>query len=197
MHLLNIFFIFFRIGLIGFGGGYAIMSIIMQETQALGVTATQFADLTALHLVIPGPIAINAATFAGYQNDGFMGSLIATLGISAPCFIIVLTVMFFLEKFKKSKIVEGLFSGIRPAAIGLIAAASLTIAREVILRKGVSFASFFGGLFTDPGSVVSPMCVIIFALSLLCLTKFKMNPILVTLLAGAAGAVGAFVTGFA
>ena len=188
MQFIYLFTIFFRIGLIGFGGGYAIMSIIMQESQALGVTARQFADLTALHLVIPGPIAINAATFAGYQNSGFAGSLVATLGISAPCFVIVLTVMFFLEKFKKSKIVEGLFSGIRPAAIGLIAAASLAIAREVVLRGGATFSSFFGSVFTDPASAFSPMCLAIFLLSLLGLTKFKMNPIFVTLLAGAAGA---------
>ena len=186
---LNLFLIFFRIGLIGFGGGYAIISIIMQESQNLGVSVEQFADLTALHLVIPGPIAINAATFAGYHNAGVTGSLFATLGISAPCFVIVLTVMFFLEKFKKSKIMNGLLSGIRPAAIGLIAAASLTIAREVILRQGVTFSSFFGNIFTDPLSVVSPMCLLIFVLSLIGLSKFKLNPILVTLLAGAAGAL--------
>ncbi|MCL2060902.1 MAG: chromate transporter [Oscillospiraceae bacterium] len=185
---LNLFFIFFRIGLIGFGGGYAIMSIIMQESVNLGVTVEQFADLTALHLVIPGPIAINAATFAGYQNSGFFGSLTATLGISAPCFIIVLTVMFFLEKFKKSQVVEGLFFGVRPAAIGLIAAASLTIAREVILVGGVTFRSFFANILSDPLSVFSPMCLLIFVASLICLAKFKINPIAVTLLAGAVGA---------
>lgn len=186
---LHLFFVFFRIGLIGFGGGYAIMSIVMQESEKLGVSVQQFADLTALHLVIPGPIAINAATFAGYQNSGFWGSLSATLGISAPCFIIVLTVMYFLEKFKKSKIVEGLFYGVRPAAIGLIAAAALTIAREVILREGVTLSSFFNGVFSSPASVLSPMCLVIFILSLICLARFKMNPILVTVLAGVAGAL--------
>lgn len=185
---LKLFFIFFRIGLIGFGGGYAIISIIMQESISLGVTVEQFADLTALHLVIPGPIAINAATYAGYQNSGFWGSLFATLGISAPCFLIVLTVMYFLEAFKSSKIIEGLFSGIRPAAIGLIAAASLSIAREVIVRPGVGVASFFSGLLSSPSSVFSPACLVIFILSVFCLTKFKMNPVLVTILAGVAGA---------
>ena len=185
----ELFIIFFRIGLIGFGGGYAIMSIIMQESQRLGVTAEQFADLTALHLVIPGPIAINAATYAGYHYANIPGSLVATLSISAPCFIIVLTVMFFLEKFKKSKIMDGMLSGIRPAAIGLIAAASMTIARDVILRQGVTFAAFFNNIFADPFSVISPMCLLIFALSLIALSKFKINPILVTLLAGAAGAI--------
>ena len=186
---LNLFLVFFRIGLLGFGGGYAIMSIIMQESQKLGVSVQQFADLTALHLVIPGPIGINAATFAGYQNAGVLGSLFATLGIGAPCFIIVLTVMFFLEKFKRSKIVEGLFFGIRPAAIGLIAAASIAIAREVILKQGVTFAFFTENIFTNPLSVFSPMCLVIFIASLICLSRFKMNPVLVTLLAGAAGVI--------
>ena len=186
---LNLFLVFFRIGLLGFGGGYAIMSIIMQESQKLGVSIQQFADLTALHLVIPGPIGINAATFAGYQNSGFLGSLFATLGISAPCFIIVLTIMFFLEKFKRSKIVEGLFSGVRPAAIGLIAAASLAIAREVILKEGVTFAYIMENIITDPLSVFSPWCLLIFIASLFCLSKFKINPIFVTLLAGVAGVI--------
>ena len=184
---INLFLVFFRIGLLGFGGGYAIMSIIMQESQKLGVSVQQFADLTALHLVIPGPIGINAATFAGYQNSGFFGSLSATLGISAPCFVIVLTVMYFLERFKRSKIVDGMFSGIRPAAIGLIAAASVAIAREVILKQGVTLKYFAENIFSDPLSVFSPMCLLIFLASLISLWKFKLNPILVTLLAGAAG----------
>lgn len=186
---LNLFFIYFRIGVIGFGGGYAIVSIIMQESVKLGVSIEQFADLTALQLVIPGPLAINAATYAGYLNSGVWGSLFATLGISAPCYVIVLTVMYFLDRFKKSKITEGLFLGIRPAALGLIGAASMIIAREVIISEGVTYGSFFAGLASDPFSVFAPGCLAIFLLSLLCLSKFKMNPILVTLLAGAAGAL--------
>ena len=188
MIFINLFFIFFRIGLVGFGGGYAIMSIIMRESLELGVTPEQFADLVAFHLVVPGPIAINAATFVGYFNSGVWGSLIATLGISAPCYVLVLTVMFFLERFKKSKIMEGILSGIRPAAVGLIAAAAMTIARDVIIREGVGFGTFFGGLFTNPASVVSPACLVIFLAAFISLWKFKVNPILVTLLAGAAGA---------
>jgi len=184
----SLFFVFFRIGLVGFGGGYAIMSIIMQESLALGVSPELFADLVAFHLVVPGPIAINAATFVGYFNSGFWGSLVATLGISAPCYVVVLTVMFFLEKFRKSKVLDGILSGIRPAAIGLIAAAALTIARDVIIRNRDSFASFFNGLFTDPLSVLSPMCLIIFLVSFIALWKFRVNPIIVTLLSGVAGA---------
>ena len=186
---LYLFFIFFRIGVIGFGGGYAIVSIIMQESIRLGSTAEQFADLAALELVIPGPLAINASTYAGYLNSGILGSIVATLGISAPCYVIVLAVMYFLEKFKKSKIAEGLFAGIRPAAIGLIAAAAMIIAREVIIYKGVTLPSFFGGLASDPLSVFAPGCLLIFLLSIFCLWKLRMNPILVTLLAGAAGAL--------
>jgi len=189
MTLLYLFFVFFRIGIIGFGGGYAILSIIMQESIKLGVSAEQFADLVALHLVVPGPIAINAATYAGYFYSGLWGSLAATLGVSAPCFAVVLTVMYFMDKFKKSSVLEGMLSGIRPAAIGLIAAAALTVARGVIISQGVTFNSFFNGIFTDPLSVFSPVCLLICIASFFCLKKLKMNPIIVTLLAGAAGAV--------
>jgi len=188
---LNLFLIFFRIGLIGFGGGYAIMSIIMQESVNLGVSAELFADLVALHLVIPGPIAINAATFAGYFHSGFWGSLVATLGVSAPCYAVVLTVMYFLERFKKSKIMEGVLAGIRPAAIGLIAAAALTIAKGVIIKQDAAAGAsvFFEKLFSEPFTAFSPMCLLIFVMSLVSLLKFKLNPILVTVLAGVAGAV--------
>ncbi|MDR3120871.1 MAG: chromate transporter [Clostridiales bacterium] len=184
---LTLFFIFFRIGLVGFGGGYAILSIILTELGNLGVTVQQYADLTAIDLVVPGPIAINAATYVGYLNSGFLGSLFATLGISLPCYLIVLTVMFFLEKFKRSKVVQGIFAGVRPAAIGLIAAASLAIARDVILPEGTTIQTFFTGLFRSPLSVLSPVCLLIFVLSTVALTKFKANPIAVTVLAGVAG----------
>jgi chromate transporter len=97
--------------------------------------------------------------------------------------------MFFLEKFKKSKIMEGVLYGIRPAAIGLIAAVALTIGREIIIKPDLTYASFFGGLFSEPLSVFSPACLIIFLAALLCLWKVKVNPIIVTLAAGIAGAI--------
>ena len=68
---LLLFYTFFKIGLFGFGGGYAMMSMIMVECEKLSITLAQFADLNALDMIVPGPIAINAATYVGYLHSGF------------------------------------------------------------------------------------------------------------------------------
>jgi chromate transporter len=184
-----LFFIFFRIGLIGFGGGYAIISIIATELGALGISSQQFADLVAVDLIVPGPLAVNGATYVGYLNSGFWGALAATLGICAPSYIVVLSVMYFIEKFKQSRFVQGFMRGVRPAAIGLIAAASMTVGKDVFLAEGTTFQSFFGSLFSDPLAVISPAGLLLFVLAAFALTKLKANPILVTVLAGVAGAI--------
>jgi chromate transporter len=185
LSLARLFFLMFRIGLIGLGGGYAIVSIIMTELENLGVSVEQFADLTAVDLIVPGPLAINAATYVGYINAGFIGALVATLGISLPAYAIVFTVMYFLDKFKKSRLMQGLLAGIRPVAIGLIAAAALTIAGDVILRETVDFRTFF----LHPLAAISPVYLLLFILAAFALLKLKANPILVTVLAGIAGAI--------
>ncbi|MDR1440308.1 MAG: chromate transporter [Clostridiales bacterium] len=187
--LVVLFLIFFRIGLIGFGGGYAIISIIASELGSLGISSQQFADLVAIDLVVPGPLAVNGATYVGYLSSGFWGALAATLGISLPSYAVVLSVMYFVDKFRQSRFVQGFLAGVRPAAIGLIAAASMTIGKDVFLVEGTTFGSFFGSLLGDPLSVRSPVCLIIFILATVALAKLKANPILVTVLAGAAGAL--------
>ena len=187
MRLVNLFWIFFRIGVICFGGGYAILSYIMREVGAIGITAQQFADLAALDLVVPGPIAINAATYVGYLDGGVPGAAAATLGICMPVYLIVPTAMYFLERFKRSRLLQSMLAFIRPAAIGLIAAASLTIAGSVIIAEQAQGARFFEEFLRAPASALSFPALAIFVLAAAALIKFEANPILVTVLAGAAG----------
>ncbi len=176
---------FFKIGLMGFGGGYSMLSMIITESEKFSVTTQQFADLNALDMVVPGPIAINAATYVGYLYAGFWGAAAATIGVSLPSFILIALVMRFIEKYKENKFMSGFLSGVKPAAVGLIAAAAFTIASGVLVWPGAQISN----IFSDPLGTVSVFLVAVFVITAAANIKFNINPILLTLLAGAAGAV--------
>ena len=182
---LSLFYTFFRIGLVGFGGGYAMISMIMIDCEKYGVTTAQFADLNTLDMVVPGPIAINAATYVGYLYAGFPGSLAATVGVSLPSFFIVALVLHFLSKYRENKIMNGALSGIKPAAVGLIAAAAVTIAMGIMFVPGMGLET----ILTDPLGTVSFLLAGIFIATAVANICFKVNPILLTLMAGVVGAV--------
>ena len=185
LNLVSLFFSFFKIGIAGFGGGYAMLSIILSESSKFGITMEQFAELNALDMIVPGPIAINAATYVGYLHSGFLGALAATLGVMLPSFIIVTLVLHFMNRFKGNRFMNGFLSGIKPAAAGLVAAAALTIASEVLLRQGAVKSD----LFENPLKALSLLLISVFAVTAVANIKFKINPILLTVLAGIAGAV--------
>lgn len=185
MVLLELFLSFFKIGVAGFGGGYAMMSLIINESAGFGISHEQLADLVALDMIVPGPIAINAATYVGHVSAGPLGALAATLGVIAPCFIIVLLFMFFLRRFRENRIVNGFLSGVKPVAVGLVAAAAITIASEVLLREGFGRSD----ILTEPLQAFSPFLVVIFAVVAFANIRFKVDPILMTVMAGVAGAL--------
>ncbi len=98
---------FFKIGIAGFGGGYAMLSMIVRESEKFNVTLQQFADLNALDMIVPGPIAINAATYVGYLDAGFWGALAATLGVVLPSFILVTLMMRFIARYREAALPRG------------------------------------------------------------------------------------------
>ena len=183
--LLKLFLAFFKIGATGFGGGYAMLSMIFAESSEFGITPEQFADLNALDMVVPGPLGINAATYVGYLYAGVPGAVVATLGLMLPSFIIVALVLFFINRFRKSRLISGFLFGVKPAAVGLIAAASVTIASGVLLRQGAVTSD----IFIDPLGAFSLFLVGVFVVTAIANIKFKVDPILLTVLAGVAGAV--------
>ena len=187
LNCIRLFYVFFKVGMFGFGGGYAMMSMIMVESEKLSITMEQFADLNALDMVVPGPIAINAATYVGYLNSGFWGALAATLGVMLPSFIIVSFVMLFIQKYRENTIMKSALSGIKPAAVGLISAAALMIGANVLMKPGMDSST----LFTDPTGTVSFLMLGIFAAAAILNIKFEFNAILLTV---AAGIVGAFLS---
>lgn len=116
----DLFFVFFKIGLFSFGGGLAMVSVIQQEVLAHGwIPAAEYARIITISQMTPGPIAVNTATYVGARVCGpdfvpaFMGSFIATLGVSLPSFIIVYFVARSLEKFSQSRLVKEALCGIR------------------------------------------------------------------------------------
>ncbi len=123
----DLFFVFFKIGLFSFGGGLAMVSVIQQEVLAHGwIPAAEYARIITISQMTPGPIAINTATYVGARVCGpdaftaFLGSLIATLGVSLPSFIIVYFVARSLQKFSSSTLVQQALCGIRPAVIAFM-----------------------------------------------------------------------------
>ena len=168
---LRLLYTFFIIGIAGFGGGYAMMSMIITESAKFGITTAQMADLNALDMVVPGPIAINAATYVGYLHVGFWGSLAATIGVALPSIIIVVVVMRFIMRYRENRLVAGFLSGIKPAAAGLIAAAALTSAQACCCAPPTAAT-----LLTDPlGALSLPLIGIFAAFVAVANIRFRVN----------------------
>ena len=126
---IQLFLSFFKIGLFGFGGGYAIISLIQHEIEVHGwMTQSEFTDIIAISQMTPGPIGINSATYVGYTASGtVLGSIIATFAIVLPSFLIMLTLVRFFFALQGNKYLEWAFLGLRPAVIGLIGAAAILL----------------------------------------------------------------------
>lgn len=171
MIYLKLFFVFARIGLFGFGGGMAMLPMIYQGAEAFGLmSADEFSNLVAISQVTPGPIAVNAATYVGFNCAGYAGAVAATLGVALPSFILVTIVCYFVKKFKESRIIKGAFAGIRPVTAGLIATAVIFMGQSVIAAGNpVGYAITIGTVILS--------------------AKFKMSPIMVIIIAGVIGAV--------
>lgn len=169
MIYLQLFLSFFKIGLFGFGGGYAILSLIQHEIETYGwITQQEFVDIVAISQMTPGPIGINSATYVGYAATGsVLGSCIATFAIVLPSVLIMLAVCKIYLKLKENKWVEGGLKSLRITVLGLIAAAAL------LLMNGENFIDFWS--------------YILFGLVFLGTLILKLHPILLICIAGLAG----------
>lgn len=178
MIYLQLFYTFFKIGLFGFGGGYAMLSMIQGEvvTHYGWLSSQEFTDIVAISQMTPGPIGINAATYVGFTSTGSVwGSVIATFAVVLPSFILMLTISKFFLKYQKHPVVESIFGGLRPAVVGLLASAALVLMN----------VENFGSPSTDMYSFV--VSVIIFLVAFIGTKKYKANPILMIIACGIAG----------
>ncbi len=129
MIYLQLFLIYFQIGLFSFGGGYAAMPLIQSLiVEGKGwLTMAEYSDLTTIAEMTPGPIAVNSATFVGQKMAGFGGAIVCTIGCVLPSIIIVLTLAYLYTRFRELKLVKSVLLELRPAVVAMIAGAGLTI----------------------------------------------------------------------
>lgn len=153
MIFLKLFLTFFKIGAFTFGGGYAMLPMIEEQVILNGwMSHETVIDFVAVSESTPGPFAVNMATAIGNTQGvqygvlgGIFGSFCATLGVVLPSFIIILIVAKCYDKFKNSTVVAGCMSGLKPAVIGFIGAAALSIAATVFIPSGFDKAIFTSG----------------------------------------------------
>lgn len=185
MIYLKLIWSYLKIGLFGFGGGYAMLALIEREIVAPGwITEQMFTDIVAISQMTPGPIGINSATYIGYVAPaqasaalsspvfGILGSLLCTLVVVLPSFLLVSYTSHIIARHKDSVLVRGIFSGLRPVVVGLIASAAL------LLMNAANFGSD-----TRDVAVSVIICAAAFAL----VYWAKWHPILIICLAGLAG----------
>ena len=182
---LELLWSFFQIGLFSIGGGYAAMPLIQHQVVELHpwMTMTEFSDLLTISQMTPGPIAINAATFVGTRVAGIPGALAATIGCVLPSCVVVLALAVLYARYRRLALIQGVLSGLRPAVVALITASGLSIV----------YLTFFGTeVLPALASLLSRtdiLAVLLFAVALFLLRKFRLNPIWVMLGTGAAGLI--------
>lgn len=143
MIYLELFLTFLKIGAFTFGGGYAMLPFIQEQAMAYGwISEEELINFIAVSESTPGPFAINISTYIGMAVGGFPGALCATLGTALPSFIVILIIAKFIQKFRTNKIVAGCMSGLKPAVIGMIGAAVISVGKTVFFESGVSLRAF-------------------------------------------------------
>ena len=183
MTYLLLFLEFFQTGLFAVGGGYATLPFIqkMMERYPDWFGTLRLADITAISEATPGPVGVNAATFAGYSAGGILGALVASFALVLPSFIIVSLVTRALEKHREDRLIVELFSALRPAVTGLIAAAAWSV---------ISAALFTGSVVDGFWQAIDWKNLILYAvlLGLLFVPKVKkLHPVFFFLAGGVVG----------
>jgi chromate transporter len=134
MILWQLFFTFLKVGAFAFGGGYAMLSLIGDSVLAYGwMTEAELLNFVGVETVVPGPIAVNMATYIGYEQAGLLGAIAATVGVVLPSFIIILIVAALVRNLLQYPPVKAFFAGMRPALGGLILSVAVTMALTVFL----------------------------------------------------------------
>ena len=198
MIFLKLFWTFFKIGLFTFGGGYAMLPLIQEQVVAHNwLTEEAIVNFIAVSESTPGPFAINIATYVGAQVGGaeyggnllfiILGAACTTLGVVLPSFIVILLVARFYKQFQSSHAVKGLMTGLKPAAIGLIASAVVSMALTVFVPNGLSIAMFKGIKFYI-SSVIFAVCAF-----LVFYKRKKIPPVIIICLAAVLGIAAGYI----
>ncbi|MBW8035970.1 MAG: chromate transporter [Planctomycetes bacterium] len=167
--LFQLAWVFLKIGACSFGGGIVMIPMIEQEVvnNYAWLTKTEFIDAVTLGQITPGPVIISG-TFIGYKACGILGAIVATASVILPSFIMICLATEMIKKFRENKILANFLRGARIAVIGMVFDAGVSIGR---------------------GSLVDTKTVLIAVASIICLFKYKLNPIWVLLGAGIVGLI--------
>lgn len=182
---LELFLSFFKIGLFTFGGGYAMISLVMETCVTKNwLSEGEILNFIAICESTPGPIAINMATFVGSSQGGILGSICATFGVVLPSFIIILIIAMVLHNLMKIKAVNAFIDGIKPVIVGLICATFIKLLLSTIFSIGELENSVFS--FNYQGLIIFGI-VLITSISYKKIVKKAISPILLILLSGILG----------
>ena len=139
---------YFKTGLFAIGGGYATIPFLREMSVKYGwFTLDQLTTMLAVSESTPGPIGVNMATYVGYSQFGIAGAIGATLSLVAPSIIVICIIASVLERFKQLRVVQGIFSGLRPAVCGFILSAVISIFLVSLFRTDALGAGDFGSFF--------------------------------------------------
>ena len=207
MVLLWLFLEFFKVGICAFGGGLATIPFLEELSETRGwFTLDQLADMIAISESTPGAIGINMSTYVGYLVGttnfggnlfmGFIGGLIATLGLISPSIIIILIICQFLKKFRDAKVVNWAFYGLRAESFGLICNAAYSILKISIINvdsfNSVNKENFWLSLGEALLNFFDYKCLILAVVMAFLIFKFKKHPIIYIVIAAIIGIIFKF-----
>lgn len=186
---------YIKIGIFGFGGGYAMLSLVENEVVGPGwISEQMFTDIVAVSQMTPGPIGINSATYIGFVAPGsvnpelqsiwwgLLGSCLATLAVVLPSFFMVVYSSHFIRRHNESGVIKGIFGGLRPVVVGLIASAAILLMNSANFNpNGIGWQ-----LITNIIICTAAFCLVFFPIPWRG-KKIKLHPILVIIMAGLAG----------
>ena len=180
MLFLKLFYTFFIIGLFGFGGGYGMLSLIQTETvmHHHWLTTAEFTNIVAISQMTPGPVGINTATYCGYvavHNGGYsgyvsiLGSAMATFALVLPSLILMILISKMFMKYMNTPLVKSVFSGLRPAVVGLLAAATLLLCNgENFSTPEINLWQFIISIFLFAATFIGTMFMKINPIKMIC-----------------------------
>lgn len=185
MILLELFLTFFKIGAFTFGGGYAMLPLIEEEVISKGwMELEKLINFIAVSESTPGPFAVNISTYIGAQTGGFAGAVCATLGVVLPSFVIILIIAKFFASFSSNKYVIGCMDGLKPAVIGMIGAAIVSVGKSVFFVSGVTLENL--------KSFGTASSLLIFGIMLFLDAK-KIHPVIIILFSAAFGIISGYI----
>lgn len=206
MIYLQLFYIFFKIGLFSFGGGLAMLPMVQEEVFKYNwLTESEFLDIISISQVTPGPIVVNTATFVGHKLGGILGAISATAGVTFPSLIIILIVAAIFDRMKKNPYKEAFFRGVKPVTLALILYAGIIVGQPTFvngidavssqtLERGETFFNLSGLLrpliqFNVGKYSFNLVALAIFLATVYASKKIKVNPVFLLLGSGVLGLI--------